>query len=180
MLLLKYSIQYQLFLSQKFQLLTFCCLKHWIFIPLKSHPCCKWAGVFLRKNTVLLAARAHSPLRAPVTMNDAKPSCFFGRMLLFAGARVWFPVVAQISLGMLREKKPSLQTQLTGVLCLLTWGITLGHVVAQAGRDLKLLRVRCWTRCHPLTRALAITRQKHASLHNNNGTHIRHKSLETN
>lgn len=89
----------------------------------KSHPSCKWAGCvfFLRKNTVLLAACVRAPLHAPVTVNDARPLWFFGWTLLFAGARVWFPVVAQISLGMLGKTHRS---ELTAVLYSLTWRIT--------------------------------------------------------
>lgn len=113
----------------------------------KSHPSCKRAGVFSQeRHSSSGSPHMHAPLHAPVTVNDARPSWFFGWTLFFAGACVWFPVVAQISLGML--EKPQ-RKELTPVLYLLTCRITCWHVVVRAGKDLKHLDVKWWTLCYP-------------------------------
>lgn len=171
-------LQYKLFSSHALKssgscLFTVLCVEFSLFYQ-KSHPSCKWAGLFLRKNTVLLAARVHAPQHAPVTVNDARPSWFFGWTLLFAGARVWFPVVAQINPGMLGKTHRSGSRAERGFV---PANVRRNTLVVEAGKDLKCLGVKRWTL--PPAR-LDITLQKRTSLQNNNGTRILHESLKTN
>lgn len=157
---------------------VFLSIEFLLFYP-KSHPSCKRAGVFSQeRHSSSGSPHMHAPLHAPVTVNDARPSWFFGWTLFFAGACVWFPVVAQISLGML--EKPQ-RKELTPVLYLLTCRITCWLTRgSEGGKRSEAPRCEVMNSVLPLPPGLEMTPQKRTFLQNNKGAHVLHKSLETN
>lgn len=104
--------------------------------------------VFFPERAVLLASKVHSPLHAPVTLNDAKPSYFWMDIHSLPGACTWFPLVAEMSPEIVNTLR--IRSIRVG-LCfwLLGWEMAYSYIILDARKDLQKYLHAMWCTLWP-------------------------------